>query len=559
MDDGKKKVLPGVVLEYIELLVKKVRYRRKVREDVREELIGHFVDALKDCADEGEREKVGKELVEAFGDVKALGKLIRRGKKRCRVWWKKAIIRSLQGLGILILAFIVYVGLFVNDRPVVRVDYLARLNAISRPDLPEELNAWPLLDRAAGEYISLPSEYEDLNRGRFGESWEELSDEERGVLNEWMAENEQAWRDFGTASARLYYWREYDFSEGSKRAATEEDPKYALWNESLFSVALPNLGAFRDVAKQGIWRSRRARVAGDWETALADCAAVARVGALQQGKGMLIEQLVGMAIGSLASGEMIRLAMEPGVPLELLTEAQERWGEIYADGYPMVNLDFEVMTQYDTVQRAFTDGGIGGGHVTVQALLNLEDDSIHNEDRIWVNDLETISWALVHARRDEVMAICDKWGALIKRQEDMTPYELRASGEETAVDDMIIGLSEVRYFIPRSLLPALGRASAVAFRAKAEYEAALTILALRVWEMERGDWPGSLEELVAAGYLAELPRDPYSAGSLVYRREGDSFVLYSLGEDFDDDGGWQNPDSPWGHGDEGGDRVFWPR
>ena len=41
----------------------------------------------------------------------------------------------------------------------------------------------------------------------------------------------------------------------------------------------------------------------------------------------------------------------------------------------------------------------------------------------------------------------------------------------------------------------------------------------------------------------------------MYKRTDESFVLYSFGSDFDDDGG---KPSKWGHGDEGGDQVFWP-
>ena len=34
-----------------------------------------------------------------------------------------------------------------------------------------------------------------------------------------------------------------------------------------------------------------------------------------------------------------------------------------------------------------------------------------------------------------------------------------------------------------------------------------------------------------------MPVDPYSGGPLVYRRAGDNYVLYSIGQDGDDDGG----------------------
>ncbi|MBP7052910.1 MAG: hypothetical protein KBE65_18040, partial [Phycisphaerae bacterium] len=43
--------------------------------------------------------------------------------------------------------------------------------------------------------------------------------------------------------------------------------------------------------------------------------------------------------------------------------------------------------------------------------------------------------------------------------------------------------------------------------------------------------------------------------TLVYRRTGADFILHSVAEDFDDDGGQH---SDWGRGEKGGDYVFWP-
>jgi len=46
-----------------------------------------------------------------------------------------------------------------------------------------------------------------------------------------------------------------------------------------------------------------------------------------------------------------------------------------------------------------------------------------------------------------------------------------------------------------------------------------------------------LNELVSTCYLKAVPNDPYSSGPLVYKRTEDKFKIYSIGEDFSDDGG----------------------
>jgi hypothetical protein len=64
-------------------------------------------------------------------------------------------------------------------------------------------------------------------------------------------------------------------------------------------------------------------------------------------------------------------------------------------------------------------------------------------------------------------------------------------------------------------------------------------LALRMYRHDNGRWPDSLDELLPA-YLPAVPLDSYDSYSeqpLRYRREGDEFVLYSVGQDGVDNGG----------------------
>jgi len=112
-----------------------------------------------------------------------------------------------------------------------------------------------------------------------------------------------------------------------------------------------------------------------------------------------------------------------------------------------------------------------------------------------------------------------------------------------------------RYFLLNVCVPSIGKVPELIYRAQAEYEATLTILALVRWRMEKGAYPRTLDELVAGGYLTHVPNDPYGDGPLLYRPGADQFTLYSVAGDFEDDGGLR------GGGDDGGgtlDKVFWP-
>jgi hypothetical protein len=71
---------------------------------------------------------------------------------------------------------------------------------------------------------------------------------------------------------------------------------------------------------------------------------------------------------------------------------------------------------------------------------------------------------------------------------------------------------------------------------EATFLASRTGLACRLYKSQTGRYPDSLEALVP-GILKEVPIDPFTGKPLVYRREGEGFVVYSLGTNERDDGG----------------------
>jgi len=66
--------------ELIKSIIRQMRYRKEVRQEVMAELAAHFEDELRDCKTNEERDKKAQKLIEDFGDVKLLGVLLRRAK-----------------------------------------------------------------------------------------------------------------------------------------------------------------------------------------------------------------------------------------------------------------------------------------------------------------------------------------------------------------------------------------------------------------------------------------------------------------------------------------------
>lgn len=72
--------------------------------------------------------------------------------------------------------------------------------------------------------------------------------------------------------------------------------------------------------------------------------------------------------------------------------------------------------------------------------------------------------------------------------------------------------------------------------AAARFELAIITWALAAYRAECGQYPETLSHC-CPGYLPQMPRDPFHDAPLVYRREGDSFTLYSVGPNGQDDEG----------------------
>jgi hypothetical protein len=87
---------------------------------------------------------------------------------------------------------------------------------------------------------------------------------------------------------------------------------------------------------------------------------------------------------------------------------------------------------------------------------------------------------------------------------------------------------------------------------QAQWRGVRLMAALELYRQRQGDYPARLEQL--PDVPAEDLQDPFSGNRLIYRREGGSYVLYSVGENGQDDGGKRL----LGDAAKEGDVVVWP-
>ncbi|MHC4336827.1 MAG: hypothetical protein ACYSTG_02615 [Planctomycetota bacterium] len=598
--------LPASIADFIRLAIRKMRYRKKVRAEVTAELAAHFEDELRECKSDEEKEQKAAELIANFGDAKLLGVLLRRAKKRCRPLWRTMVARAFQAVGILILFFIVYIGWFLSGRPLINVDYLAQLNQMVRPVADESLNAAPLYTKATRLYgkcsddflLFFAENYKEIGDpeigGRFRRGGsrlraEELADDihrllsaksqdnfaekrrlkieseitwriallprlkylettvgERQFIKRWIADQKEALDLVVAGAQKPHYWRKY----ANKQNTTE-----------MMAVLLPNLSKYRALANALGWRARLSAEQGRYEDAFNDLKSCYRLGQHIKGDNtFLIEQLVGMSFEALATQSLRDILSEYEIDSIVLTKLQKDLEQMVAGEDFIVSFETEKLFVYDVIQRCFTEGRFGGGHICLGELSRLEDLGMINSgdfsifEKFWA---ELPHILFTHPNKQETREMAERYYAFWKKMARKSPASTRSEGIDLKSQSSEIIKGNILLEI---LAPRFGRVIEISYHKRTEFRALVTIIGLLRYKSDKGCYPENLQELMTAGYLNELPMDPWSDRPLVYKKTDDDFTLYSVGEDFEDDGGevirdYDGRVRMW----EGeGDAVFWP-
>jgi hypothetical protein len=106
------------------------------------------------------------------------------------------------------------------------------------------------------------------------------------------------------------------------------------------------------------------------------------------------------------------------------------------------------------------------------------------------------------------------------------------------VTDIETRARQLPFYVPlaKLLMPIYSRAYAAEADPAAQAEVLRAAAAIKLYKLRHGAYPKKLSDLVPR-ILPAVPIDEFSGAELLYRRSGDGFVVYSIGQNGIDDGG----------------------
>ncbi len=529
--------LPSCAAEYIGLVLKKMRYRRKVRKEVAEELTDHFEEHLRDCKTSEEKDQKAQQLIAEFGDPKLLAILLRRAKKRCRPLWRTVVARMFQALAALIILLVLYTAWFLSGRPVISTDYLAELNNRVRPVADDSLNAAPLYKKAVEMLVDV-NDVKELLRSDFYDA----NDAQKELIRNWLEKNEASLALVAKASLLPYCWRKYQ----------SDDP-----DKSLLGVLLPFLTDYRSITYALCWRTWLNAENSNFDSALSDIETSYRFGRHNKGEKALVEQLVGIAIEGRAFKTTRQILDAYKIPPDTLADFQRRLRLLIDNDNFTMNLQFEKFFISDEIQRCFTESCFGPSHIYPERIMEWADMSQQDDFNPFLRkSLIILQGLFTHPDKAASIAAVNTFYKFWEEIAAKTPARLDT--EDINLDAETDRMTKNNPFL-RVFMPALGKVNIIAWRNKIDAESTLVILALVRYKQDNGNYTETLDNLVETGYINKIPIDPFSDKPIAYRKTDGDFLLYSWGKNLTDDRGQVEHDKNGKvrFGNEG-DWVFWP-
>lgn len=562
--------LPKPLTILIDTTVTKTKLWQSERAEVARELISHTQDAT-------EAGRSPKQIIESFGHPKKVAKLFRRATKRKRpLYWRtlRNIRRAVATLTLLII--ITYGSLaarFYTGHPNITKNYAVMINS-NNDAYTEDEKAWPVYQELILAWDLHIKETRDRQIAFARAHNEKAENGDEGItagFSEYpdiptghhdYAETVQLFKAFEPQLKRLreathrpIIGIELGFNQSSviQSSRTHMDDSVLPSdnpeeNPSLINLLLPHLGRVRQLANTLAFDTLIAARESDSNRTYENLSAILALARQKSFDRTLISSLVNMAIADVAFNLIHQVLIEhPGTLTRehLVALSHELFLTRPATE---IMLEGEIMMFNDLFQRAYTDDGHGNGRITKEGMLMFA--SYAGES--WTgSDLDgtplqmaagPITLAVSPSRKSQA--------TLYKEMMDTVKSIARTSPQHISLlnthrqylQTKVHNIPGIRYSPIEILMPAMGHSLSSSFIAQMNLDAIATILAIEIYKTDHGQLPDSLSQLTP-NYLPSIPQDLFNPGQpLNYKQTDTGYLIYSVGDDGDDDNAQVNKD-----------------
>ncbi len=574
--------LPKSLRELVLAVVRRTRLRRLEQADVARELLEHFEDGLEAGAS-------ADDLAREFGDPRLAATLIRRGVKRKRSWFERAVRRTVfvtsVFVGGLVAIYLVFAIRHWNQPVRVDVDYVAKIREESAGASPEE-RGWPGI-RAAMTGLRELAGPADGRRDQPMSSLVEVALADS--VPPWSAAvmpsspeipaddaptKEACEAFFDRATPLIDALRDaaskpvLGFDIGVDGGGTEADRMFlgldppapvadpTILDGSVIDLQFPYYATIRLATRVLSADARRAVERGESARFVDDVEAMFGLGRQVRTPTILIGQLVGMSIERLAFATILDVLAHRPEALDAV--ALDRLAGLVAgldDERLRIRVDAERYFFLDLAQRLYTDDGEGNGRLKFvsagAAQAGLVPDAGDPEDGGGGTAVDFLVGPLLAGAAIDRREATELWNRnldQIEASNRIAPWERDASGprsveEAIREEEDSSWFSRFRLFPISMLLIATDGVENLAAALRLERDLVRTVIGIERFRRAQGAWPTSLDELGFVG------RDPFDGEPLRYVVRDDAPTIYILGPDRLDDGG------TWIMGPNGLDRA----
>ena len=457
-------------------------------------------------------------------------------------------------LAVVILVWLVLSIVWGGQRLGPQRDFVQEFNATIET-IPMTQRAWPRL-RTAVDELDL-----DQNRSFATQVDELVQSSDLQAQERWLRQNQEALASLRSA-ARLpelgLPWRgamlpeapdQFLLLSANERAALAlvgpaEASSVDEENNPLITLPLRFLRPMRAMARLLQADARSAVGLGDLSRAVDDCTAMLDIARLCQQDPMLISQLTGLSIRALAEDTILELVSTE--PLGSTPPLLEELAKALSVPIAPVSLDGERMIVQDIVQRFYSDDGAGDGVFLVSGFNEASALTNTNLPRLFYTGLlvlpDPVLQPFVARAAGTRMQVSDTLDGLISEAQNLMetdPWAINWTVLDTRQEALNSdGILKNIHLFPLPLVtPGFDPPILASHRDRFMHKVARLVIALHQFRARYGDWPQQLKQL-QPDLLTELPRDPYGGAVLRYEVRDHQPVLWSIGLDGVDQGGF---------------------